>query len=60
MDSRVTGQSASISDENSYLSVRPLPVVDSMLAATAKVHILTMIMRNVADIDGPDVNPSIP
>lgn len=31
-------------------SVRPMPTVDSLLAATAKVHGLTLVTRNVADI----------
>ena len=29
----------------------PLPLVDGLLAATAKVHGLTLVTRNVADID---------
>lgn len=30
--------------------IRPLPTVDSLLAATAKVNGLTLVSRNVADI----------
>jgi predicted nucleic acid-binding protein len=29
---------------------RPLPVVDGLIAATAKVHRLTLVTRNVADV----------
>lgn len=28
----------------------PLPIIDSMMAATAKVHGLTLVTRNVADL----------
>jgi predicted nucleic acid-binding protein len=38
----------------------PRPVVDALLAATARVHGLTMVTRNIADFDvmGVDVfNP---
>jgi predicted nucleic acid-binding protein len=28
----------------------PLPVIDGLLAATAKVHALTLVTRNVADV----------
>ena len=34
---------------------RPLPVVDSLLAATAIVHGLTLVTRNTADIEGTGV-----
>jgi predicted nucleic acid-binding protein len=34
---------------------RPLPVIDSLQAATADVHGLTFVTRNVADLDGVDV-----
>lgn len=33
-------------------SVRSLPTIDSLLAATARVHGLTLVTRNVADIAG--------
>jgi hypothetical protein len=29
---------------------RPLPVIDGLLAATAKIHRLTLVTRNIADI----------
>jgi predicted nucleic acid-binding protein len=32
--------------------MRSLPTVDSLLVATAKVHGLTLVMRNVADVSG--------
>jgi predicted nucleic acid-binding protein len=28
----------------------PLPVIDGLLAATAKVHKLTLVTRNVSDV----------
>lgn len=31
---------------------RSLPVIDSLLAATARLHGLTLVTRNVADLDG--------
>lgn len=39
---------------------RPLPVIDSLQAATALVHGLTFVTRNVDDLDGvpaPILNP---
>lgn len=39
---------------------RPLPVIDSLLAATALVHRLTIVTRNVKDFEGlgvPVLNP---
>lgn len=35
---------------------RPLPTIDSLLAATALVHDLTLVTRNVADFTLPGVN----
>lgn len=34
---------------------RPLPLIDSLLAATAKVHGLTLVTRNIADIQSTGV-----
>jgi hypothetical protein len=34
---------------------RPLPVTDGLLLATAKVHGLTLVTRNVGDVDGRGV-----
>jgi hypothetical protein len=34
---------------------RPLPVIDSLQAATAMVHGLTLVTRNVDDLEGVDV-----
>lgn len=33
-------------------AIRPLPTIDSLLAATAKVHGLTLVTRNVTDMAG--------
>ena len=34
----------------------PLPLIDGLLAATAKVHGLTLVTRNVADITAAGVS----
>lgn len=53
---RILPVSLSVAEEWGRMnSVRPLPVVDSLLAATAKVHGLTLITRNIADIAGTGV-----
>ena len=53
---RILPVSLSVAEEWGRMNrMRPLPVVDSLLAATAKVHGLTLITRNVADIDGTGV-----
>ena len=39
---------------------RPLPVIDSLLAATAKIHRMTLVTRNtdkIADLDVSILNP---
>ena len=33
-------------------SIRPAPVIDSLLAATAVVHNLKLVTRNVSDVEG--------
>ena len=37
-------------------AVRPLPVIDALLAATAKANGLTLVTRNVADVADLDVD----
>jgi predicted nucleic acid-binding protein len=50
---RILAVTLSIAEEWGKMnSVRSLPTVDSLLAATAKVHGLTLVTRNVADIAG--------
>lgn len=39
----------------SLSSVRPLPVIDGLLAATASVRSLTLVTRNARDIAGTGV-----
>ncbi|MBI5165337.1 MAG: type II toxin-antitoxin system VapC family toxin [Magnetospirillum sp.] len=36
-------------------AVRPLPVIDSLLAATASVHGLTLVTRNRRDFEGTGI-----
>ena len=33
-------------------AVRPIPVIDALLAATAHVHDMTLVTRNASDVDG--------
>lgn len=35
-------------------AIRPIPVVDGLLAATAKTHGLTLVTRNASDVQGLD------
>ena len=37
-------------------ALRPIPAVDGLLAATAKVHNLTLVTRNIQDVQGLGVN----
>ena len=34
---------------------RPLPVIDGLLAATANIHHMTLVTRNIAEIADLDV-----
>lgn len=44
---------AAVADEWGRLNgIRPVPVIDGLLAATAKVHDLTLVTRNAADVKG--------
>jgi len=49
--SRILPITVSVAEEWGRLNcIRPLPTVDSLLAATASVNGLTLVTRNVADI----------
>ncbi len=37
-------------------AIRPVPVIDALLAATAKANGLTLVTRNVADVSGLNVD----
>lgn len=53
---RVLPIDSAVADEWGRLrTVRSLPVVDALLAATARVHGLTLVTRNVRDFRGLDV-----
>lgn len=38
-----------------FNAIRSLPVIDSLMAATAAVHGLTLVTRNVDDLEGVEV-----
>ena len=50
---RILSVDADVADTWGRISVlRPVPVVDALLAATASVHDMTLVTRNVSDIEG--------
>jgi predicted nucleic acid-binding protein len=52
-DGRVLGIDNAVSDQWGRMSaVRPIPVIDGLLAATAATHRLTLVTRNDRDIAG--------
>ena len=54
---RVLRVDAAVAEQWGRMSaIRPVPVVDALLAATAKVYGLTLVTRNVADVAGLDVD----
>jgi toxin FitB len=54
---RILPVNLAVADEWGRLSSgRPLPVIDGLLAATAKVHRMTLVTRNTADIADLGVN----
>jgi len=51
--SRVLPVDRSVTDEWGRMSaLRPIPVIDGLLAATAKVHRMTLVTRNDANVKG--------
>jgi toxin FitB len=52
-DGRILAVDGAVADEWGRMSaVRPVPVIDGLLAATAKVHGLTLVTRNITDVAG--------
>ncbi len=50
---QILGVDARIADEWGRMSAtRPVPVIDCYLAASAKVHKMTLVTRNVSDVAG--------
>ena len=50
---RILGVDAQVADTWGRISAsRPVPVVDGLLAATAEVHDMTLVTRNVSDVEG--------
>ena len=50
---RILTVDSSVADTWGHISaIRPVPVVDALLAATAKVHNLTLVTRNTSDVGG--------
>jgi predicted nucleic acid-binding protein len=61
---RVLPVDASVAEEWGRMNaIRPVPVIDALLAATAKANELTLVTRNEADVAGLGVevlNPFLP
>ncbi len=54
---RILTIDAQVADTWGQISaIRPSPVVDGLLAATAIVHYLTLVTRNVRDVEGLGAN----
>ncbi len=50
---RVFAVDQTVADEWGRMNaIRPIPVIDGLLAATAKVHRLTFVTRNDMDVEG--------
>lgn len=56
LSNRVLAIDETVAEAWALLSVpNPLPLIDGLLAATAKVHGLTLVTRNIADVAGTGV-----
>jgi len=54
---RILPVDSAVADEWGRMNAsRPLPVIDGLLAATAKVHGLTLVTRDVRGVDGLGVS----
>ena len=54
---RVLPVDAAVAEQWGRMSaIRPVPVVDALLAATARVYGLTLVTRNLADVAGLEVD----
>ena len=54
---RILSVDADVADAWGRMSaIRPAPVADALLAATASVHDMTLVTRNVADVEGLGVD----
>ena len=50
---RIIGVDPAVAEAWGRMSVvRPVPVIDALLAATAQVHDLILVTRNTVDVDG--------
>jgi predicted nucleic acid-binding protein len=50
---RILSVDARVADEWGRMNaLRPIPIIDGLLAATAKVHGMTFVTRNAADVEG--------
>ncbi len=54
---RILTVDADVADTWGRMStLRPVPVVDALLAATAGVHDMTLVTRNISDVEGLGVH----
>jgi predicted nucleic acid-binding protein len=52
-DARILGIDARVADRSGRLAaIRPMPVIDAVMAATADVHGLVLVTRNARDVEG--------
>lgn len=54
---RILNVDAHVADEWGRMNaIRPLPIIDALLAATARANSLTFVTRNVSDVQGVGVD----
>jgi predicted nucleic acid-binding protein len=53
---RLIGIDMAVAEEwGRLMALRPLPVIDGLLAATVSVHDMTLVTRNVKDVEGTGI-----